>query len=196
MAVPGLHRRRRQEDEGHPALRRPRTAPGSSARPIRRRWSSPWSSSMPWSSWPAASARPASSTASACGPTGCTSSTSTTALFTSIFLHLNFLHIAFNMITLLIVGPAVEVMLGKARFLRPVPAGRSRRQRAGSYLIAPANQVGAGASGAIFGVMGAYVVLARLRHKAHGPGGRTHRHQPGDRFHRQHRVAGPHRRTC
>ena len=38
-------------------------------------------------------------------------------LFTSMFLHLDFLHIAFNMITLLIVGPAVEVMLGKTRFL-------------------------------------------------------------------------------
>ena len=34
-----------------------------------------------------------------------------------MFLHLDFLHIASNMITLLIVGPAVEVMLGKARFL-------------------------------------------------------------------------------
>ena len=34
-----------------------------------------------------------------------------------MFLHLNFLHIAFNMVTLLIVGPAVEVMLGKVRFL-------------------------------------------------------------------------------
>ena len=30
-----------------------------------------------------------------------------------MFLHLDFLHIAFNMISLLIVGPAVEVMLGK-----------------------------------------------------------------------------------
>ena len=37
--------------------------------------------------------------------------------FDSIFLHLDFLHIAFNMGTLLIVGPAVEVMLGKSRFL-------------------------------------------------------------------------------
>ena len=30
--------------------------------------------------------------------------------FTSMFLHLNFLHIASNMISLLIVGPAVEVL--------------------------------------------------------------------------------------
>ena len=38
-----------------------------------------------------------------------------------------------------------------------------------SYLIAPANGVSAGASGAIFGVMAAYVVLALIRHKPMGP---------------------------
>ena len=88
--------------------------------------------------------------------------------FDAIFLHLNFLHIASNMITLLLVGPAVEVMLGKARFLALyLLAGLGGNVLA--YLIAPANQVGAGASGAIFGVMGAYVVLARLRQKPMGP---------------------------
>ena len=88
--------------------------------------------------------------------------------FDAIFLHLNFLHIASNMITLLIVGPAVEVMLGKSRFLvLYLLAGLGGNVLA--YLIAPANQVGAGASGAIFGVMGAYVVLARLRQKPMGP---------------------------
>jgi membrane associated rhomboid family serine protease len=89
-------------------------------------------------------------------------------LFTSMFLHLDFLHIAFNMISLLIVGPAVEVMLGKARFLALyLIAGIGGNVL--SYLIAPANQVSAGASGAIFGVFGAYVVLARLRRKPMGP---------------------------
>ena len=34
-----------------------------------------------------------------------------------MWLHANFLHIFFNMIALLIVGPAVEVLLGKLRFL-------------------------------------------------------------------------------
>src|SRR6185437_14070918 len=38
-----------------------------------------------------------------------------------------------------------------------------------SYLIAPATGVSAGASGAIFGIFGAYVVLARLRRKPMGP---------------------------
>jgi len=89
-------------------------------------------------------------------------------LFTSMFLHLDFLHIAFNMISLLIVGPAVEVMLGKSRFLALyLLAGLGGNVL--SYLIAPANGVSAGASGAIFGVFGAYVVLARLRRKPMGP---------------------------
>jgi len=85
-------------------------------------------------------------------------------IFTSLFLHLDFLHIAFNMITLLIVGPAVEVMLGKSRFLALyLLAGIGGNVL--SYLIAPAAGVSAGASGAIFGVMGAYVVLARIQRK-------------------------------
>jgi membrane associated rhomboid family serine protease len=89
-------------------------------------------------------------------------------VFTAMFLHLNFLHIASNMITLLIVGPAVEVMLGKIRFLvLYLVAGLAGNVLA--YLITPAAQVGAGASGAIFGVMGAYVVLAHLRRKPLGP---------------------------
>jgi len=89
-------------------------------------------------------------------------------IFTSLFLHLNFLHIAFNMITLLIVGPAVEVMLGKSRFLALyLIAGVGGNVL--SYLIAPAAVVSAGASGAIFGVMGAYVVLARIQRKPMGP---------------------------
>jgi membrane associated rhomboid family serine protease len=85
-----------------------------------------------------------------------------------MFLHLDFLHIAFNMVTLLIVGPAVEVMLGKARFLSLyLPAGLGGNVCA--YLISPAGGLSAGASGAIFGVMGAYVVLAHRQHKPMGP---------------------------
>ena len=37
--------------------------------------------------------------------------------FTAMWLHASFTHIFFNMIALLIVGPALEVLLGKARFL-------------------------------------------------------------------------------
>ena len=89
-------------------------------------------------------------------------------LFTSLFLHLDFLHIAFNMIALLIVGPAVEVMLGKGRFLALyLLAGLGGG--VASYLFGPAGEYGAGASGAIFGVMGAYVVLAQRNRKPMAP---------------------------
>jgi membrane associated rhomboid family serine protease len=86
--------------------------------------------------------------------------------FTSMFLHLNVLHIASNMITLLIVGPAVEVMLGKVRFLALyLIAGLGGS--VASYLFTT-NSVSAGASGAIFGVMAAYVVLAHRRRQPYG----------------------------
>jgi membrane associated rhomboid family serine protease len=81
---------------------------------------------------------------------------------TSMFLHVSFFHIASNMVSLLIVGPAVEVMLGRSRFLALYLLAGLGGSIA-SYLFAPANSVGAGASGAIFGVMGAYVVLAHSR---------------------------------
>ena len=82
--------------------------------------------------------------------------------FTAMFLHANFQHIVFNMIALLIVGPAVEVLLGRARFLvLYLLAGLAGS--VASYLLSPANILGLGASGAIMGVMGAYVVIGLRR---------------------------------
>jgi membrane associated rhomboid family serine protease len=82
---------------------------------------------------------------------------------TAMFLHANFQHIFFNMLALLIVGPAVEVLLGRARFLALyLIAGLGGS--VGSYLLSPANVAGIGASGAIMGVIGAYVVLGLRRH--------------------------------
>jgi membrane associated rhomboid family serine protease len=87
--------------------------------------------------------------------------------FTSMFLHLNFLHIGSNMISLLIVGPAVEVMLGRSRFLSLyLVAGLGGS--VASYLFSPGGSISAGASGAIIGVMGAYVVLAHNRRQPLG----------------------------
>jgi membrane associated rhomboid family serine protease len=83
--------------------------------------------------------------------------------FTAMFLHANFQHIFFNMLALLIVGPAVEVQLGKARFLTLyLIAGLGGS--VGSYLLSPPNVAGIGASGAIMGVIGAYIVLGLRRH--------------------------------
>jgi membrane associated rhomboid family serine protease len=83
-------------------------------------------------------------------------------LFTAPFLHANISHILFNMLTLAIIGSPVEAELGRVRFgaLYVVSAlGGS----VGSYLLSNPNQLGVGASGAIFGLMGAYFVLARRR---------------------------------
>jgi membrane associated rhomboid family serine protease len=66
------------------------------------------------------------------------------------------------MLALLIVGPAVEVQLGKVRFLSLyLIAGLGGS--VASYLLSPFNELGLGASGAIMGVMGAYVVLGLRR---------------------------------
>jgi membrane associated rhomboid family serine protease len=83
-------------------------------------------------------------------------------VFDSMFLHLSFFHILGNMLALLIVGPAVEVQLGRSRFVALYLIG-GLGGAACYYLIAPAAVPAAGASGAIFGIMGAYVVLARRR---------------------------------
>ena len=88
--------------------------------------------------------------------------------FTAMWLHANFLHIFFNMIALLIVGPAVEVLLGKLRFLALyLIAGVGGSVC--SYLLSQPNVAGIGASGAIMGVLGAYVVLAARRHLPMAP---------------------------
>jgi membrane associated rhomboid family serine protease len=84
------------------------------------------------------------------------------SLITSAFLHLNGTHILLTMITLAIVGPPVEAEVGRSRF-----AALYLLSAVGGsvffYVLAPANSPGVGASGAIFGLMGAYFVLARLR---------------------------------
>jgi membrane associated rhomboid family serine protease len=83
--------------------------------------------------------------------------------FTAMFMHADFQHIFFNMIALVIVGPAVEVLLGKVRFLALyLIAGLGGS--VASYLLSPADIYGLGASGAIMGVMAAYVVIGRRRH--------------------------------
>ena len=83
-------------------------------------------------------------------------------LVTSGFAHdtSNPLHIGLNMYSLFILGSALEPMLGKARFLAlyllSLVAGSL-----GFLAFAPLNDSVIGASGAIFGLMGAYFVILR-----------------------------------
>ena len=110
--------------------------------------------------------------------------------FTAMWLHANFLHIFFNMIALLIVGPAVEVLLGKARFVALyLIAGLGGS--VGSYLLGPPNEAGIGASGAIMGVLGAYVVMGTRRHLPVAPVVGLLVLEPPDRLLGRHRLAGP-----
>ena len=83
-------------------------------------------------------------------------------LLTAPFLHANIEHILFNMLTLAIVGSPVEAELGKVRFIALYLLSAVGGSVA-SYLLSHANVLGVGASGAIFGLMGPYFVLARRR---------------------------------
>ena len=81
-------------------------------------------------------------------------------LVTAMFTHVELLHIGFNMLALWVLGPQLELVLGRARFLGALPAlraGRARRSSTGS----PGEYTPTlGASGAIFGLMGALLVVA------------------------------------
>jgi membrane associated rhomboid family serine protease len=82
-------------------------------------------------------------------------------LVTAGFLHYGLLHVGFNMYILYQLGQLLEPALGKARFtLRYLTAllGGS----VGALLLSP-NSLTAGASGAVFGLMGAVAVQLRSR---------------------------------
>ncbi|WP_411143059.1 rhomboid family intramembrane serine protease [Streptomyces sp. x-80] len=81
-------------------------------------------------------------------------------LVTAVFLHQEIAHIAFNMLSLWWLGPPLEAALGRARYLTLyMLAGLGGS--ALSYLLAAQNQPSLGASGAIFGLLGATAVLLR-----------------------------------
>lgn len=78
-------------------------------------------------------------------------------LITSAFLHASILHIAFNMLALWWFGAPVEHYLGRARFiLLYLVAGLAGS--AGALLQSPGTPI-LGASGAIFGILGAMLIL-------------------------------------
>jgi membrane associated rhomboid family serine protease len=80
-------------------------------------------------------------------------------LLTSAFTHVQPLHIAFNMFALYVLGPQLELAVGRVRFL----AIYLLSGLAGSALVywaAPEFQPTVGASGAIFGLMGGLLVVA------------------------------------
>jgi membrane associated rhomboid family serine protease len=81
-------------------------------------------------------------------------------LITSAFLHGSFLHIAFNMYVLFALGPTLERILGHTRFIALYLLAALGGAVA-SYYFSDIRTVSVGASGAIFGLMGALVVAGR-----------------------------------
>jgi membrane associated rhomboid family serine protease len=78
-------------------------------------------------------------------------------LATAMFLHASILHIAFNMYALWVIGTPVEQYLGRARYIGLYfVAGLAGS--AGAVVQAPYTPV-VGASGAIFGILGAMLIL-------------------------------------
>jgi membrane associated rhomboid family serine protease len=81
-------------------------------------------------------------------------------LVTGAFLHGSFLHIAFNMYVLYALGPTLERILGHTRYLTLYLLAALGGGVA-SYAFSDIRTVSVGASGAIFGLMGALVVAGR-----------------------------------
>ena len=81
-------------------------------------------------------------------------------LFTSMFLHYSLLHIGFNMLVLVMLGPQLEFALGHARFAALYLVAGLGGSVASFWFSEPMVLAG-GASGAIFGLMGAYVVVGK-----------------------------------
>ena len=93
-------------------------------------------------------------------------------LFTAMFLHVGVWHLVFNGLGLLIFGQMVERIFGRVRFaIIYVAAGLFGG--VASYLFNPI-AIGAGASGAIFGVLGALAAFFVARRHETGEIGRQY----------------------
>lgn len=81
-------------------------------------------------------------------------------LVSSIFLHAGLLHVGFNMYVLYVIGPPLEEVLGHGRFLTLFLLSGLGGSVA-SYAFSPLLTLSVGASGAIFGLMAAWIVVGR-----------------------------------
>jgi membrane associated rhomboid family serine protease len=81
-------------------------------------------------------------------------------LFTGGFLHHDIIHIALNMFMLWLLGRPLERMLGPARFAALYFVALV----AGGFAVVLVGQASVGASGAIFGLIGATAAYQRLNH--------------------------------
>ena len=83
-------------------------------------------------------------------------------LITSAFLHGSIIHLGFNMLMLYWIGAPIEEAIGRARFLiLYLVSGLAGA--AGALLLTDPQDITVGASGAIFGMLGAALVFERQR---------------------------------
>ncbi|HYO40980.1 MAG TPA: rhomboid family intramembrane serine protease [Nocardioidaceae bacterium] len=80
-------------------------------------------------------------------------------LLTSVFTHVALWHIGFNMLVLWTLGPQLELAVGRLRFLAIYLLSGLAGSAAVLWLSAPTSST-LGASGAIFGMLGALLVIA------------------------------------
>ena len=82
-------------------------------------------------------------------------------LFSVALVHGGLTHLFFNMFSLLVLGNPVEAALGKARFLIIFLVSLLTGSLASIYLNNVA-QVSVGASGAVFGLFGAFIAMRKM----------------------------------
>ena len=80
-------------------------------------------------------------------------------LVTNAFAHVDLIHIGFNMVALWFLGPILERALGRARFLA-VYFGSVLTASALVVVASDPYDLTLGASGAVFGLLGALIILA------------------------------------
>jgi membrane associated rhomboid family serine protease len=88
---------------------------------------------------------------------------------TPIFLHANLLHIALNMLNLVVLGVFLERLVGHTRFLL-IYLVTGIISIIASFYFMP-QEISVGASGAIFGLVGAYSIFVLMHRRAFRNGG-------------------------
>ena len=93
-------------------------------------------------------------------------------LFTSMFLHFGFEHLAYNMFSLIFLGDIVETVMGPVRYLIIYLGGGLCGNIVSVFLSMKTGKyaVAAGASGAIFACMGAFLYFALRNRRGFGRG--------------------------
>lgn len=83
-------------------------------------------------------------------------------ILTPIFVHSGFAHLLFNSFSLVLFGPPLERILGKAKFLL-VYLLTGIAANVATLLLEPPTYTHVGSSGAIFGLFGFYLAISMFR---------------------------------